>query len=543
LFYRRALMEFTKFLPMNTIFLAIIGATLLACSSGNAAPSSSSSASEKAEQQAVQIPARAATPQLEMFRYELADLADKLIPTVVSIQTEATVKINDGFGFSFGFGFDDFFDQFFGNPRQQQKPRERKKQGLGSGVIVSSSGQILTNNHVVENVDQITVTLSDKREFKAKVVGTDKQTDIAVIQIEGSVQDLPVADLGNSDALRVGEWVIAIGSPYGLSQTVTKGIVSAKDVRNRGIASYENFIQTDAAINPGNSGGGLFNLSGELIGINTAIFSRSGGFQGIGFAVPVNWARNVMNDLLKDGKVSRGWLGVSIQNIDPSIVEELKLGSAKGALINEVFENSPAEKGGIKTGDIIRSINGKAIEDVNDLMSTVAMLRPGENADFEILREGKTLKLKINIALRDETNLASAAPSSREQKAENSKNEWGIQVAERTEPGVGLTVISVAESSPAERAGIRNGDIILSANRKHMTNLKDFNSVFGENSKSIFILVRRGNSQSYIVLKRSKANFSANFCARISGARRASSQVTQCIEFSLHQVPRLPGVG
>jgi len=498
----------TKRHYLSPIYFAIVGAILFTCSAGSTTPSSSSA--QETSRQAPQTPAKAATPQLEAFRYEIADLADKLIPTVVSIKTEATVKDNPG-----GFFGDDFFDQFFnfgfGNPRQQ-KPRERKQQGQGSGVIVSSSGQILTNNHVVEGAEQITVTLSDKREFKAKVLGTDELTDIAVIQIEGEAKDLPVATLGNSDALRVGEWVIAIGNPFGLSQTVTKGIVSAKGVHQRGIAEYENFIQTDAAINPGNSGGGLFNLSGELIGINSAILSRSGGFQGIGFAIPVNLANNIMNDLLKDGKVSRGWLGVSIQDINPSLAKALNLNPAKGALINEVFENSPAEKGGIKAGDVVRSIDGKAIENANDLRNTVATLRPGGNAEFEILREGKTVKLKINIALRDEHNLAGAVPSSKDGKKEQSASLWGIQAAELTkvqkkeaglpESSGGVLVTSITGKSPAEKAGLRNGDIILFANNRSIASLKDFDSVFGENSKTIVLLVRRERAQFYTVLEK-----------------------------------------
>ena len=489
---------------LSPIYFAIIGAVLFTCSAGSTSPSSSST---QLQTLTPQVAPKAATPQLEGFRYEIADLAEKLIPTVVTIQTEATVKVNS-FGGFFG---DDFFDQFFFGPRQQKpKEREHKQQGQGSGVIVSSSGQILTNNHVVQGADQIKVTLSDKREFKAKVVGTDSLTDIAVIQVENEVKDLPFAQLGNSDALRVGEWVIAIGSPFKLSQTVTKGIVSAKGVHGRGITSYENFIQTDAAINMGNSGGGLFNLAGELIGINTAILSRSGGFQGIGFAIPVNWARNVMNDLLKDGKVSRGWLGVSIQDIDPSIAKALNLNPARGGLISEVFEGSPAEKGGIKAGDVIRSINGKIIEDANDLRNTVAALRPSENADFEILRDGKTLKLKVNIALRDENSLAGVMPDSKSDK-KSSVNEWGIQASELTkeqkkaaglaESSGGVFVTSVTEKSPAEKAGIRKGDIILVANHKSIASLKDFNSAFGD-AKAILLLIRRSGSQSYIVLEK-----------------------------------------
>jgi len=495
---------------LSPICFAIAGVILFACSRGSATPSSSSTTQPTEIPVQVQAP-RAASPNLEAFRYELADLADALVPTVVSIQTEATIKMND-FGGFFG---DDFFDQFFNfGPRQQKQPRERKQQGQGSGVIVNSTGQILTNNHVVAGADQITVTLPDKREFKAKVVGTDSLTDIAVIQIEGGVKDLPAASLGNSDALRVGEWVIAIGNPFGLSQTVTKGIVSAKGVHGRGITSYENFIQTDAAINPGNSGGGLFNLSGELIGINTAILSRSGGFQGIGFAIPVNWAKNIMSDLLADGKVNRGWLGVSIQDINPSLAKALNLNPAKGALISEIFERSPAEKGGIKVGDVVISINGKSIADANDLRNTVAGLRPGESANFEVLREGKNLKLKINIALRDENNLAGTDPKSKESKKEtdSSKNEWGIQAVELTkaqkkeaglpESSIGVLVASVVEKSLADKAGIRKGDIILVANNKPMNSLKDFNAVFGENTKTMLLLIRRAGGQFYTVLEK-----------------------------------------
>jgi len=496
----------TKRYYLVPIYFMIVGAILFTCSAGST--TSSSSSAQETARQALQTPGKAATPQLEAFRYEIADLADKLIPTVVSIKTEATVR--DNFGGFFG---DDFFDQFFGfgNPRQQ-KPRERKQQGQGSGVIVSSSGQILTNNHVVEGAEQITVTLSDKREFKAKILGTDELTDIAVIQIEGEAKDLPVATLGNSDALRVGEWVIAIGNPFGLSQTVTKGIVSAKGVHQRGITEYENFIQTDAAINPGNSGGGLFNLSGELIGINSAILSRSGGFQGIGFAIPVNLANNIMSDLLKDGKVSRGWLGVSIQDINPSLAKAMNLNPAKGALINEVFENSPAEKGGIKAGDVVRSINGKAVENANDLRNTVATLRPGGNAEFEILRDGKTIKLNINIALRDENNLAGAVPNSKDSKKEQSSSSWGIQAVELTkaqkkeaglpESSSGVFVTFIVSKSPAEKAGLRKGDIILSANNKPIANLKDLDSAFGENSKAVMLLVRRERAQFYTVLEK-----------------------------------------
>ncbi|MDR3001748.1 MAG: DegQ family serine endoprotease [Fibromonadaceae bacterium] len=502
---------------LSPIYFAVLGAVLFTCSAGSTTPNAPTQVKENRQPIQQQIPqgTRAATPQLEAFRYELADLADRLIPTVVNIQTEATVKVNN-FG---GFRGDDFFEYFFnfgfGNPRQQQKPREHKKQGQGSGVIVSSSGQILTNNHVVAGADQITVTLADKREFKAKIVGTDSLTDVAVIQIESEVKELPVAALGNSDALRVGEWVIAIGNPFGLSQTVTKGIVSAKDVHGRGLATYENFIQTDAAINPGNSGGGLFNLSGELVGINSAIFTRSGGFQGIGFAIPTNLVTNVMNDLLADGKVSRGWLGVNIQDINPSLAKALNLNPAKGALIAEVFNNSPAAKGGIKAGDVVRSINGKILENANDLRNTVAALRPGESAEFEVLRDGKKMKLKVTIALREENNLAGIMPGTKsdknEQKQTPAKNKWGVEAAELTkaqkqaaglaESFNGMVITSIEDKSPADKATLKKGDIILTANNRPMVSLKDFNAVFDANSKTLLLLIRRSESQFFTVLE------------------------------------------
>ena len=316
-------------------------------------------------------PSRPMEPNnLHEYRYALADLADHLVPVVVSIKTESKAKAP---------AMGNFWEQFFFGHGFPSEPRQAPRtQGLGSGVIVSADGYILTNNHVVENADIITVTLSDQREFKAKIVGTDSQTDVAVIRLEKNPKKLPVAKMGHSKILRVGEQVLAIGSPYGLDHTVTGGIVSAKGVHNRGITSYENFIQTDAAINPGNSGGGLFNLAGELVGINTAILSRSGGFQGIGFAIPIDLASSIMDDLIKRGKVSRGWLGVSIQDVDPKIAKALGLDKIHGALISEVFEGSPAQKGGLQSGDVILAINNTKVSDANVLRHEVAKAIAGQ---------------------------------------------------------------------------------------------------------------------------------------------------------------------
>ncbi|MEE9583884.1 MAG: trypsin-like peptidase domain-containing protein, partial [Candidatus Brocadiales bacterium] len=319
------------------------------------------------------------------FSKLFSEVADYVKPSVVHVKAVKVMKRESferfhppgggrggGGGFPFG---DDFFDRFFGG----RMPKEFKQQGFGSGVIVDARGYILTNNHVVAEADEIFVMLpGSKKELKAEVVGTDPPTDIAVIKIEGN--GLPVAKLGNSDDVHVGDWVIAVGNPFGLTQTVTAGIISAVGRANVGIADYEDFIQTDAAINPGNSGGPLVNLNAEIIGINSAIFTRSGGYQGIGFAIPINMAKIVMESLIAHKKVIRGWLGVSIQDIDENLAESFDLSSTEGVLISDVTPNSPAERDGIERGDVIVEYQGKEIEDVNDLRNLVAQTPVGTDA-------------------------------------------------------------------------------------------------------------------------------------------------------------------
>ena len=320
----------------------------------------------------------------------MAEIAEAVKPAIVNISTTRTIKIQGRDQFL----DDPFFKRFFGD--QFKMPKERKTAGLGSGVIVSSDGYILTNYHVIKDADEIKVLLSDKRDFKGKVVGTDPKTEIAVIKIEAT--NLPTIKWGDSNRLKVGEIVLAIGNPYGLNQTVTMGIVSAVGRANVGIAEYEDFIQTDAAINPGNSGGAMVNVKGELVGINTAIFSTSGGYQGIGLAIPSDMAKDVMDSLIAKGKVVRGWLGVSVQSITPELAKQFNLKEEKGALVGDVVEESPAEKAGIQRGDIITAYEGKKIDEPYQLRNMVANTSPGKEVELTIVRENTTKTIKVTIS-------------------------------------------------------------------------------------------------------------------------------------------------
>ncbi len=310
-------------------------------------------------------------------------------PVVVNISTSKIVE-RDTNPLS-----DLFDDQFFDFMEPHHKPKKWKERSLGSGVIVSPDGYILTNTHVVEKADEIMVTLSDQQNFKGKIIGSDPKTDIAVIKI--SIQNLPTIKWGNSDKIQVGEFVLAFGNPYSLSNTVTMGIVSAVGRANVGIADYEDFIQTDAAINPGNSGGPLVNIKGELIGINTAIFSRTGGYQGIGFAVPSNMAQSVMNQLINKGKVTRGWLGITIQNFTPELAKEFGLNKSTGALVTEILKGSPAEKAGIKRGDIITEVDDKPVKNVETLRNIIAQSKVGSRIRLKVIRDGNASLFTVTI--------------------------------------------------------------------------------------------------------------------------------------------------
>ncbi len=435
-------------------------------------------------------------------------------PAVVNIATSRTV---DQKNFRSPLMDDPFFRRFFGDKMPNGRDnnggkRKRKESSLGSGVIVDSGGYIITNNHVVAGADEITVLMGDKREFVGKVVGTDPKTDLAVIKIDA--KNLPSVPWGDSDRLEVGEYVLAIGNPFGLNQTITMGIVSAVGRANVGIADYEDFIQTDAAINPGNSGGALINLDGELIGINTAIFSRSGGYMGIGFAVPSNMARTVMDSLIKTGKVVRGWLGVSIQKVTKDLAKQFGLKDSNGALIGEVMSGTPAKAGGIKDGDVIISYDGKAVDSPATLRNLVAQTAVGKRVKVIVVRDGKrkTLKVKIGEQPKDVAEAGIGA----EGDSDESSALAGLEVRTLTddiarqiglpEGTQGVVVAGVEPNSSAQEAGLRKGDVIVELNRKKVRKLSDFRKIAKDvNTKNnILLRVRRKGGKFFIVIKPNK---------------------------------------
>jgi len=401
--------------------------------------------------------------------------------------------------------FDDpFFRRFFGEEFEQRfrKQQPKPEQGLGSGVIVSSDGYIITNNHVVQQADELTVLLGDKRKFTATLIGTDPKTDLAVIKIDET--HLPTLRWGNSHNLQVGELVLAVGNPFGLNQTVTMGIISAIGRANMGIVDYENFIQTDAAINPGNSGGALVNLQGELIGINTAIFSRTGGYMGIGFAIPSNMVKNVMNNLVDHGKVIRGWLGVSIQQLTPALADQFGSLDSSGALVGDVISGSPAEHAGLQRGDIIRHYNGTKVNDPTHLRSLVAETSPGTSALVSVLRNDSTQELSVAIAElpNDVTVLRSSDPDRQKNHALS-----GIMVEpvppDRVSQDEGIVISRVQLDSAAERAGLRQGDILMEINRSPIRHLDDFHRLTRDlgHKTPVLILLKRGNGTIYVSIK------------------------------------------
>ncbi|TMA05427.1 MAG: DegQ family serine endoprotease, partial [Deltaproteobacteria bacterium] len=386
----------------------------------------------------------------------------------------------------------------FGGPIPRGPQRQKS---LGSGFIIDSDGSILTNNHVVENAQKIVVKLADEREFEAKVVGTDPKTDIAVVKINDR-GSLPVAALGDSDRLEVGEWVMAIGNPFGLDNTITAGIVSAKG-RHIGAGPYDDFIQTDASINPGNSGGPLINLRGEVVAINTAIFSRTGGNIGIGFAIPINLVKELLPQLKGKGKVTRGYLGVLIQKVTPDIAESLGLDKTRGALVANVSKDGPADRAGVKVGDVIVEFDGKEIKDSNELPIIVARTGVNKKAQLKVLRDKKEVVLTVAVGeLKEEEVVATA----------EEKGELGLTVQRVTpemaqslglERAEGVVITSVEPGGPADEAGLRRGDVILEIDRKPVRNLSEYRKAMGDTKKGkgVLFLVRRGESTLFLALK------------------------------------------
>ncbi len=401
---------------------------------------------------------------------------------------------------------DPFFRRFFGEEfeRRFEQPRKRKEQGLGSGVVVRADGYIVTNNHVVEQADELTVLFSDKKKYPAKLIGTDPKTDLAVIKVEAT--GLPTLPWGDSNSLQVGEMVLAVGNPFGLNQTVTMGIISAVGRANVGIVDYENFIQTDAAINPGNSGGALVNLSGQLIGINTAIFSRTGGYMGIGFAIPSRMVKSVMESLIGHGKVIRGWLGVSIQELTHDLAGQFNVPDTAGALVGDVFDGSPAGQAGVQRGDVIRTFNDKSVKDPTHLRALVAETPPNSEVSMMVWRDGEERTLSVNIA---EMPKDVASLSSQSQGQSTGKHVLsGLTVeavpsSEETSDGRGVKIARVQPDSSADRAGLRKGDIILEVNREVIRTIEDFDNLASQldETSSALVLVKRGKGTIFLSIK------------------------------------------
>jgi serine protease Do len=453
---------------------------------------------------------------------DFADLAEAASPSVVNIRTLEKSKVSSAAGPG-GSGMDEemqeFFRRFFGDrvplpgPRSGPRPSpapnqegEETPRGVGSGFILSTDGFIMTNAHVVEGADEVLVTLTDKREFKAKIIGADKRTDVAVVKIEAT--GLPAVKIGDATKVRVGEWVMAIGSPFGLESTVTAGIVSAKQ---RDTGDYLSFIQTDVAINPGNSGGPLINMRGEVIGINSQIYSRSGGFQGISFAIPIDEATRVSEQLRTNGRVSRGRIGVSIDNVTKDIAESIGLGKPQGALVRSVEAGAPAEKAGVEAGDIITKFDGKTIEKSSDLPRLVGNIKPGTKSTVTVFRRGAAKDLAVMVAeVEPEKPKATrpAAKASEPAKPAGPGQSLGLAVTELTDVQKkelklkgGVRVSTATEG--AARAGLREGDVIIAVANTEVNTLAEFEAALGkaDKTKPINVLFRRGEMAQFALIR------------------------------------------
>jgi serine protease Do len=475
----------------ETMTRIVVLALLFSLSSVSQSPAQTGSRKETGSRDPVTASKKVAQP-------DFVTLAEKLGPVVVNISTTQIIK-EAPTPFEREDPLAEFWRRFFG----ENYPPDFRQHALGSGVIIERDGTILTNNHVIENSEKIIVKLSnDDQQFTARVIGSDEKTDLAVIKINVG-HDLPVAPLGDSDRLKVGEWIVAMGSPFGLQNTITAGIVSAKS-RQIGAGPYDNFIQTDASINPGNSGGPLINMQGEVVGINTAIFSRTGGNIGIGFAIPINLAKELLPELKSKGKVTRGWLGVGIQRITPDIAESLGMEAATGALVASVASGSPAAHAGINVRDVIVEYGAKPIKDSSDLPLMVARTHVGTQVNITVLRDKRVVRLTVTIAeLKDEEGVV---PTPEREKG------FGLTVQNLTpeiaqtlglKRAQGVVITAVERGSAADDAGLRRGDVILEIDRETVRNLADYRHAIAGLKKgepSLFF-IQRGQSTSFVALR------------------------------------------
>jgi Do/DeqQ family serine protease len=428
------------------------------------------------------------------------EVAKKVQPAVVNVTTEKTITMRpwERFGDEFfkGGPFEDFFKGFGFSPREKGREYRHKQRSGGSGVIVDKEGYILTNNHVIEGTDKVKIKLNDGREFAATVKGQDSRTDLAVLHIKA--KDLPVATLGDSDKLEVGEWAIAIGSPFGLEHTVTVGVISAKGRSGLGTGTYEDFIQTDASINPGNSGGPLINIEGEVVGINAMIIQPG---TGIGFAIPINMAKQILSDLIKEGKVVRPWLGISAQDLTPEMVEHFKVKDKEGVLVGQVYSGTGAEKAGLLSGDIIKSVDDKAVKSVSELVKEIQKKKVDQKVKLSLFRDGKAMTIEVTTTAMPEKPEASI------EREEEEEGKLGVRVQELTpqlalQYGVtgvkrGVLILSLEGGSLADDIGLQEGDVILEINRKKIETIKDFEKAMKEVNPErgiLFHIHRKGNS-------------------------------------------------
>ena len=430
-------------------------------------------------------------------------IVKKTGPSVVSITSTSLRKTGDD-----GESLSQLFRGFpgFDVPDDPQFRMPRKQQAAGSGVIMTSDGYILTNHHVVDSATRVHVVLADKREFDAKVVGTDSDADIAVIKVDAT--GLPAVTIGDSSKVEVGDVALAIGNPFALGQTVTMGIVSALGRTGLGIERYENFIQTDAAVNPGNSGGALVNTRGELIGINTAILSESGGNQGIGFAIPSNMARSLMNQIKDHGKVTRGYIGIVPQDLTPQLASSFGIKDTRGALVSFVEDNSPAANAGMQRGDVIREANGTAINDQGELRNKIAELEPGNTLSLKVLRNGAEKSLSLKVAARPVETASKAAPvpdAGTSGKLGVAIQDLNPQIARQlglSASVTGVVVTQVQPDSPAADAGIKRGDVVQEVNRQPVKSASDFRNAVSQSAKSLLLLIQRDDKTIYAVVER-----------------------------------------